>query len=212
MKNFLRITLLLSSVLFFFSCNPGGYFKLKKNTADSAELTPIFKGVNKAQIYRAGMKFKDFEFGGQLVFRQMKEDVFRVVIMSEIGVKFLDIELTPTERIVHQINEQINRPLVLNVLESDFRLLLMNDIQSYKSSTKKNVNHKTIYKLKKRGKGKRFYYINDETGKLDNIEKASKFGNKKVLVQLENYKEGIPKNISIEHFGLPLSLILEKVK
>ncbi len=212
MRSLVRGILISSSLLFFSVCHPGQYHQFNKSEIEDAVLTPLFNENTKSQFYRAGMKFRDYEFGGQLVFRQMKEDVFRIVIMSEIGIKFLDMELTPKKRIVHHVNDQLNRPIVLKVFENDFRLLLMNDIDSYKSSIKKNVDYPIIHKLRKIGKGKRYYFIEEDRAKPGRIEKASKFGNKKVVIDLEDYKEGVPHKINIRHLNIPLSLSLDKVK
>ncbi len=213
MKNYLRNILWLSSFLFVLSCHPGQYYQLKKSKAESVlPLSPIFEEITKAQVYRASMKFKDFDMGGQLVFRQMEPNVFRIVLMSEIGIKFLDMELRPKERIIHQVNDQLNRPIVLNLFEKDFRLLLMNDLDSYKTSYKKNEEFPIIYKLRKLGKGKRFYFNQIKDSRLSKIEKASKFGNKKVRIQFEDYENDIPRKVTIQHFTIPLQLTLDKVK
>ena len=207
MRNYLMIILCLNSILFTSSCS---YKSLKPSAQQELTFQPAFHEAYKPILYRANMKFKDFEFGGLLAIRQMDNSVFRIALLSEVGIKLMDMELQPQKRILHQCNPKLNRPILLKVIENDFRLLFANDRKESKLKWLEAKDGQQILKIK--GKKHRHYFMNDDVLQPIIIEKSNKFGKKKVIVSLEDYDANIPEKVLIEHQNIKLTLGLERVR
>ncbi len=65
-------------------------------------------------------------FSGLLVFRNMGGDTFRVVLITEVGLKIMDLEFSPQgETKVWYIMEAMNKKALIRTLSNDLNLLIM---------------------------------------------------------------------------------------
>lgn len=141
----------------------------------------------------------------------MRSDTFRVVMITETGLKILDLELFPdTAPTVHYIMDAMNRKMLIKTLSGDMRLALMNHSNHERPrflTDKKTGN--AVYKY--RNQGRRFYYFMKENEihpyyvkqmrGITNQVKANFFGN----------METGPDSIIISHQNIALTVQLFRI-
>ncbi|WP_340115055.1 hypothetical protein [Maribellus mangrovi] len=209
MKWTLKIAVIASLVLVFQSCS-NLHLRYKKTDDLANEATGLSWKLNKA-LYKARITFFNKEYSGLMFFKEYPEtkDV-RMIFMSEFGLKFFDLKLDKNGTVTTEyIIDELNRKSIINTLSTDFRLLFLHfketDCKKYFSG-----KNKTYMQKCKKGKFRYSYFFNNNN-KIETIKYAS-FFRKKVTIELKEYENNIPGNVTIKHFGIPLKLNLNYIK
>jgi hypothetical protein len=65
-------------------------------------------------------------FSGLMVIKSLKNDGYRVVFITEVGLKIFDMEFVPGETVkVHYFMDALNRKVIIRTLSADLKLLLI---------------------------------------------------------------------------------------
>lgn len=95
-----------------------------------SNLLPVYDEYEAARYYTAQVDFKDKNMTGILALSREAADPlrFRMIMMTPFGVPLFDFSISKDSFIVNNCMEQLNKKIVLNMLEKDFRTLLMLDV------------------------------------------------------------------------------------
>lgn len=168
------LLILLSAYLLTNGC------ALEREIVNTDELVKIsqpkvFGRTFKNGLYKTDMQLYDHELSG-LMFFNKKENSMRVVMLSEVGLKYFDVEFILGEQnpfLVHQLTDFLNHDKVINSIEN-FLSLLMIDIndqhQTYKSENQTGFLLREI----KNERGKKIYHYNSNSGSIDGITRSGK--------------------------------------
>src|SRR5690606_16496861 len=77
--------------------------------------------------FKISIEAFDNHFGGILVAKKLETNHFRFAFINEFGGKLLDFELIDKELKLNYAIEQLDRKIILNMLEKDFALLFSED-------------------------------------------------------------------------------------
>ncbi|MEQ3661714.1 MAG: hypothetical protein ABNG96_03400 [Flavobacterium sp.] len=137
----------------------------------------------------------------------MNDTIHRVVFTTDFGNKLLDFEISETGFKVNYVVEGLDRKLILNTLEKDFKLLLK---QSFKINEVFENNEYYIYKCNDE---KRFNYVykSKSDDKFVKIIQASK-SKEKLTLKFDSYEGKIAENILILHHNIKLKITLNKLE
>jgi hypothetical protein len=97
-------------------------------------------------------------FTGLVIIKPLGRDAYRVVFITEVGLKIFDLEFTPRDKVkVHYVMDGLNRNAFIKSLARDFNLMLM----TFPEGAKKVYLHNRdtgdpVLKFKDRGR--RNYY------------------------------------------------------
>ena len=126
--------LLISIALLTVSC--GSYPKKQGFKASSPPETlsiPYFANPDIDYLYKADIDFLDKHFGGLLIIKKTDYNSHRIVFTTEMGNKIFDFSFINNKFQVNFIPEELNRKIVLKILERDFRVLICKDPKIVKS-------------------------------------------------------------------------------
>jgi len=210
-KNLIKsliIILLLSSCSISFH---GNLHKIEKRQLNTGELKSVFNdGFNKV-LFKTRIQLYNKYFSGLLFIKSIGDNTKRIVFVTEIGIKIFEFEFINNDFNVHSCLETFNKKVILKTLEKDIKLLLMINLAEKKVKifeAKKSKNK--VYKLKENCQSN-YYFIDKETGNLLKIENSSGIF-RKVIIELNDYKEGFPNKINIVHPGIKLNIQLKLIE
>ena len=210
-KNLIKsliIILLLSSCSISFH---GNLQKIEKRQLNSGELKSVFNdGFNKV-LFKAQIQLYNKYFSGLLFIKSIENNTIRIVFVTEIGIKIFEFEFINNDFNVHYCLEMFNKKVILKTLEKDIKLLLMNNLVDEKVKIFEDKKSKNkVYKLKKNGQSN-YYFIDKETSNLIKIENSSGIF-RKVIIELNDYKDGFPNKINIVYPGIKLNIQLKLIE
>ena len=181
MQQFSLKSLLLSSLLvaFISSCSPTLCYK-KKGTefVSEANIQPIVSRKN-SLLYKANIKLYNKYFSGIILLKQTDSISSHLVFVTELGMKMFDYEIKNNQFKLIYVFEPLNKPKVLKLLESDFKLVLLQNLLN-KEAVIYGKENSLIYKVVDQ-KQKSFYYANKSTKTVSQIKvKGALFCKEKV--------------------------------
>ena len=204
----MRYFLLSSLLVLLISCT-SQYKGLQKGEG-KIETLQKFQPDFTVALYKTEVNVIGKYLSGLLIFKKMPDSSIRIVFSSEMGLTFFDFAFKKDgEFQVFSILPQMNKKAVIKTLRNDFRLILMQHLDSNNLSVKKQDSN--IYYGFKNSKGND-YYITDSTGnELLGIEKAS---NRKAIVKviMKNYINNIPDTIGISHTTFNFTIGLKRIQ
>jgi hypothetical protein len=149
-------------------------------------------------------------YSGLMVVKNVGTDTFRVVLITEVGLKVLDFEFFPDrEARVHYIMDPLNKKMLISTLSKDISLVLMNQIKHKEPAflmDKERVNR--IVKYKNNGKKNYYFFKPDsvmpysaiQTGSVSKRVKAAYFGTGQRI-----------DSVSISHYNVNLNIKLYRI-
>lgn len=203
------IRLLLISAIFFqlVSCKP---YQVQDAVAIQTSIkefkNPYFDNPEIDYVYKAQIEVYGNKLGGIFVTKKISDSVHRVVFTTEFGNKLMDFELSDNEFKVNYIVEQLDKKIVLNTLEEDFRLLLKVNhliLESFEGSS---------FNVYKANYDKRFVYLfsNKVNNKLTKLICSSKH-KEKVVFEFESKNTTFAEVIKINHKNIKLKIELNQI-
>jgi hypothetical protein len=201
----MRYLLLISYVVFFFSCS-SVYRGMEKTAADPScvlSFRPQFSKV----LYNTKVDVTGKHLSGLLLIKTMPDSSIRLVFSNEMGVKYFDFEFAADGAFkVYYILPQMDKKAVRTTLRKDFELLLMQHLDLHQHFALKKDG--LVYHGFPQEKGNN-YYITDST--CSRLERASR--RKPVVVAvMEHFSGGIPDSIGISHTNFNFNIGLKKLK
>ena len=202
-------------ILLFCGCSisfHGNLQRIEKRQLNTGELKSVFNnGFNKV-LFKTQIQLYNKYFSGLLFIKSIEDNTKRIVFVTEVGIKIFEFEFRDEHLEVYHCLEMFNKKSILKTLEKDINLLLMNDLSADKVNIfkSKKSGHK-VYKLKKNNQNNNYYYIDTESGNLIKIENSSAIF-RKVIIELNDYKDGFPNKINIVHPGIKLNIQLKLIE
>ncbi|MEI6489265.1 MAG: hypothetical protein WCP52_09895 [Bacteroidota bacterium] len=209
----MKRNLFLSSFLFVLlaGCSLGHYSRLKEVSPPAEVLKPIFGDNFTSFLFKTNISIYNKEISGLLLTKQMSSGDYRIIFTTELGMKMFDFEFKDTSFTLQYCVPQFNRPTLLKTLKNDIEMLLMNNISSMHRSYYSNKDETEMIHRVRMEKLSTYYFVEKATQQIYKIERSSKVF-KKVTISLNDYKEGVPTNIVIQHNDIKLKIELNLLK
>jgi hypothetical protein len=209
--------LIFSSVLIllFCGCTAGQYKGFQRTTENVPEIKNIaswFQGDSVHFLFHAGIDVYNNHFGGIMIIKKLVIDSYRVVYITELGIKIFDMEFFKNgEFKLHYCLDAINRKSVIKTLKSDIGIMLENIPAPDKLKFRRDSqNAKTLIRSKDRT-GIRFYILNDKTNRIEEISLNNSFRKKMNLFYFSANGTELD-SIRIKHHDIKLNIKLSNLK
>ena len=195
----------------FFCCLISCASYSKKNNFKEVESgsevihNPYFSDASKDYVYKAKIDVYNKSFGGIFIVKKIAERNHRIVFTTEMGSKIFDFSFQEDNFKVNYILEEMDKKILLNVLEKDFRVLVREHEAVLSKSIKENS---TLFETKIANK-KYFYIFEDD--KLNSISRVN-MSKEKVQFLFSKIKANTAKNIQILHHNIKLTINLKSIK
>lgn len=169
-------------------------------TQDKVSKPWIFGFGFKDGLYKANLAVNGRDISG-LIFIKKQENSYRVVMLSELGLKYFDIEFisgeVPSVQL-HYINDLLNKGNIIYGIKNSLALIFPQYTDDVLENNFKDIKSgMTIATLDAADKKKRYYYFL-QTGKIEQIIKYKAI-NQKTLASFSNYGVDSPGKISITY-------------
>jgi hypothetical protein len=190
-----------------FVCACGSYPKKQqfqtKSSIEKNIYNPYFSDADKDYVYKANINVYDNAFGGLLILKKIKNQEHRIVFTTEMGNKIFDFSFQQNAFKVNFILDDLNKPMLINILKKDFKVLLQETIEVNNAYTTANTK---VYETKI--DNKTYYYYFDK--KLNKITRVSN-GKEKVLFLFSEIQQEQASKIKIEHLNIKLDIHLRSI-
>jgi len=163
-----------------------------------------FSDTLKDYVYKAKIDVYNKSFGGIFIVKKIAERNHRVVFTTEMGSKIFDFSFEHDNFKVNYILEEMNKKMLLNILEKDFRVL----VREHESILSKSVKENSTLLETKIVNKKYFYTFKDE--KLNSISRVN-MGKEKVRFIFSEIIDITAKNIQILHHNIKLTINLKSI-
>lgn len=208
MKNLQLLSSLFFLCLFMSSCTTVYNLRFKDCNKKNIQKEEIPQLVNEVEtsLYKGSFDVYGRYLSGLLYLKPTQEQSYRVVFLTEVGMKMFDVEVFKDDFKVHYALKYLDKKILWNLLEKDLRLLLTENLIGEKICFCNYQEQKML-----RHRKKRTYYFFNEDNTLKKIEKRSRFRSK-MFVYLENHQNQYPTEIKVEHKGIDLNIKLRKIE
>lgn len=195
---------LSSFILLVAACSPTfSYQKKGGKVVTNSEVNPIVQ--DSALLFKAKIKLYNKYYSGLIFLKQTDSVSSHLVFVTELGMKMFDYEIQNNQFKLVYVFEPLNKPRILNLLESDFKLMLLQDLLNHEAEIfEKNGS---IYKI-----DKSYYYANKSSKNIEkiNVKNGLLSG---IKVKYSNSDSIAAENIQLKHKGfINLSIELTKIK
>ena len=167
-------------------------------------INPYFSNVQKDYVYKANITVFKNNFGGILVLKKLAHQTHRIAFTTELGNTIFDFTLSGTDFKVNRILKEMDRKILLNILEQDFRSLVQEEIIPFEYY-KKNYMVLTKSKI-----GSKTHYHQFEKDTLNKIIRA---GNQKekVVITFSDIDHNTARHVLISHKNIKLTISLQAI-
>jgi hypothetical protein len=184
--------------------------KTEYSVSDIQQIPFTLPFSEKVLIFKTNINFYKNDISGLLIIKKTKDNIYRIVLTTQFGLKIFDFELNHGVLNVNHCIEYLNKKVIINTLQTDFNLLLMqNKTEAIYFIENIDLNQ-NIWKFTS-GKINHYYIQDTESGKIENIS-SKKRNSEKISIDLYNYKENIPGNIILEHRNIKLKMNLKLIQ
>lgn len=204
---------LISACFYLTSCTIPKHLlplsKGRKTILSKDNFKPIFKDNFKSFLFKTTLTYGDkFQQGGLLALKQLSEGNYRTIFMTKFGMTLFDFEFGESGFVVHKVLEQMDRKILLKIIEKDMEMLLSRGILGNKATAfekGKFPNKKVI--LKTKINKKTHFFVQEKQHQITEIHQ-----NRAVSMRLSKYIAKIPRSIDIQHHKIPLTMKLTLLK
>ncbi|NQU34362.1 MAG: hypothetical protein HQ521_14115 [Bacteroidetes bacterium] len=187
---------IISSLIIISSCSIRGYEPISNSETNKTLAPYVFGDEFKKAVYKTNINIYSNNLTGITLIKKI-DSAYRVVSMSELGIKYMDIEF-PFDRQksakVHYIMESLNRKMLVNMFIKDFSLLFYPPEISH-SHIMVNENNPDNLLIE----NKNLVYIFNSEGTISNIKKKRISGGTRPIVSFSYAKQASPNTISVIH-------------
>ncbi len=212
MKRFLIRFFLFSSLTFLVS----GSCTMKRLSLlpveDPGMITPInrpFSSSGTELLYKAQINISGNHYSGLFAIRIFPDEMYRVVFLNELGMKFFDLETGSNGLIVHHCFDAFQRTGIRKVLEETLNTLFLTGKPFEKGEAL--ITHSgdyTVYPVT--SGGKKFCFVSNSSGNLERIVKQGCFS-KKMIIEFADYNQ-FPVDIHISFPQKKIEIILHSLE
>lgn len=183
----------------------------QKNIETSTLLpAPYLAQPNHGLIYNAAFRYKDFRASGLLVMKRLDQSAYHVVLLSKFGPSLLEFKLYKDSTSWIKTFEQLQKKPVKNLIERDFRLLLLSELDHLKKA--KQVKSKSGEVFHVKGTIKSRMILEPETKYVLYTENRQLFNPVKTRTYFHYDQQPMPNKIFLEHKRIDMSLELNLIK
>ena len=194
--------LCLSSLLIalLVGCSPTHGYKLSRvEIVTSAQVKTIIN-KDKSLLYKAKINLFNKYYSGLIILKQTDSITSHLVFITELGLKMFDFEIQNNQFKLMYVFEPLNKPKVLNLLESDMKLILLQNLLNNEASVFEQKNRASLIYRTTNNKFKNFYFINTGKKTVDKtIVKGNLFIKEKVSYIYDDSLNA--KQIILKHKG-----------
>jgi len=182
----------------------------KKNNFKEVAVTndvvynPYFSDASKDYVYKAKIEVYNKTFGGIFIVKKIAEANHRVVFTTEMGSKIFDFSFQGDDFKVNYILEEMDKNILLNILEKDFRVLVREEEHVFNKSVKENT---TLLETEIASKKYFYAFKNDQLNSISRVKK----GKEKVQFIFSDISAITAKNIQILHHNIKLTIKLKSI-
>ncbi len=159
---------------------------------------PRFFAPNfKKALYKADMTIYGRELTGLMLFKK-SSGVVRVAFISEIGLKYFNLEIPTSDRAAVRflyLNEMMNRKPVVRMLETSFRMLFLHYPENEKTYAFECDENRMIKVFKYKGE-KAIYGYDENTGQVTDVRQNGLF-KPRIRIEAGDYAVQYPSKIHI---------------
>jgi len=199
-----RLLVLLLAILVFAGCTA------QREIVNTDELIKIsqprvFANTFKNGLYKTNIQIHNRDLSG-LMFFNKKDSSLRVVMLSEVGLKYFDIEhIIGKENpfVLHQVIDFLNHDKVINSLKNFLDILVIDNDQSYETYKIQNRAGYLEREIKNSGTDKNYIY-NSNSGAIEQINQKGKINS---TTSLKAYDYLAPGEINYMQGKINFSLV-----
>ena len=173
-------------------------------TIDKVVYNPYFSDASKDYVYKAKIEFYNKTFGGIFIVKKIAEANHRVVFTTEMGSKIFDFSFHNDDFKVNYILAEMDKNILLNILEKDFRVLVREHGNILNKSVKEN---RTLLETEIVNKKYFYAFKNDQLNSISRV----KMGKEKVQFIFSDISAITAKNIQILHHNIKLTIKLKSI-
>lgn len=202
---FLLISLL--AALLAQACSPSTTKGMVKQRSSVATVhNPYFSRAEVDYLYKMNVQIGDFNLGGLLVVKKLDDQHHRVVLMGEMGNKFLDLTVGPGRTVKNFAIPDLDNRLAIHVLGTDFAMMVNQDVPVRKEF---GTEGSQVF-LSRQGEGRRYLFFARPGGELQRVVRRG-YGKERVDLKFTEGKEGNASHITITHLTQPLTIDLDRI-
>ncbi len=154
-------------------------------------------------VYKTHIEIYGNQLSGIFITKRINDSLHRMVLTTDFGNKLLDFEISENSFKVNFIVDNLNKKIIINTLEADFRTLLQVNHKVLKTYKSKN---ETIYQTE----NNQYFYNDLITNNLNKIIKTNK-RKEKVIFTFQSKKATFAENITIEHKNIKLKIEFNQI-
>lgn len=177
--------------------------KLEKTTYE----VPYFADSKADYVYKTNITVYGHELSGIFIAKKINDTTHRVVFTTEFGNKLMDFEISDKTFKVNSIVSELDRKILINTLEEDFRLLLKKDFLIQEQFENESYN---IYKSED-GKRDNYLFVSKKDQKLEKVIRSSK-AKEKITITFTLENDIFVKKVVILHQNIKLKIELNYFK
>lgn len=156
-------------LLLFLFCLSGCSFGLLKGyqKAEQVSITPVswFKTDSDHLLMNTTIDVMKNHFSGLMVIKSLPNGGYRVVFMTEVGLKIFDMEFVPGEEAkVHYFMDAMDKKILIRTLSADLKLLLVQPQQNKKPVVYESPPARKMVRFKHKRR-RDYYEISALTGR-----------------------------------------------
>ncbi len=175
--------------------------------------SPYFQQGDSLYLFKTHVETYGKTIGGILILKSKAADTLKATFLSQVGLKFFDIEIYKDTFLVKDAIPQLNIKGVLKTLQDDIRQLVVWDKMRL-------TNRQDMTTLLGKPKMLRYdygqdhiYFLTDQEQKILQSQKTIQHTRKlKNQITYSNFTEGKAQRIAIKHYNFKLLIELETLK
>jgi len=195
--------LLISFLFLFVSCatNPVNKGLVAKTLQKATFENPYFSSSATDYVYKANITVYGNELSGIFIAKKLNETTHRIVFTTEFGNKLMDFEISETDFKINSIVPELNRKMLINTLQADFRMLFRKQypIQKQFEDAQQDVYKSEI--------GNKNYYLFTPKGAetlLKIVETTKR--KEKINISFTSENDIFANKIVIQHYNIKLKI------
>lgn len=214
MQNLWLNSVLLLVLSFLTACS----HKIPKvqTTQDSSRdslQSPYFQHGDSLYLFKTTVETYGKTIGGILILKSTTADTLKATFISQVGLKFFDMEIYKDTFLVKDVIPQLNIKGVLKTLQDDIRQVLVWDKARF-------TNRQDMATLLGKPKMLRYEYGQDHIYFFTNVQQQLLQSQKAIQhtrklkneVSYSNFSGGKAQHITIKHYNFKLLIELEALK
>jgi hypothetical protein len=165
-----------------------------------------FASAETDYIYKAALSAYGRDLSGIVIIKPTSDKVHRVVFTTEFGNRLFDFEISEDHFKVNYILEDLDRKVILKILEKDFRLLLQDRFEIDATYT----DEKYIVLKSTAGDRYNYIYLNKDGGRYERLIHASK-RKEKLSISFTSENDSFANAIVLQHANIKLRIELIRI-